>query len=58
MGSRGSVLPVFLEQMKKNILKITDKKMTRFNIIMSEAVDLVDWAMHNSIGGEIISIFR
>ena len=54
LGSRGSVLPVFLEQMKKNILKITDTKMTRFNIIMNDAVKLVDWAIENSIGGEII----
>lgn len=54
MGSRGSILPVFLEQMKNNVLKITHKNMTRFNIIMSEAVELVDWTMHNSIGGEIV----
>ncbi len=32
MGTRGSVIPVFLEEAKKGTLTITDKKMTRFNI--------------------------
>ena len=54
MGSRGSVLPVFLKQMKENILKITDKKMTRFNIVMKDAIELVNWSMNNSVGCEII----
>lgn len=54
MGSRGSVLPVFLEQMKNGYLKITNKDMTRFNIIMKDAIKMVEWALINSIGGEII----
>ena len=36
MGSRGSVIPLFLEQAKKGYLKITDFKMTRFNITLNE----------------------
>ena len=54
MGSRGSVLPEFLKQNQRGYFKITDKQMTRFNISLSEAVDMVIWALDNTIGGEII----
>ena len=54
MGSRGSVLPEFLKQSQRGYFKITDKQMTRFNISLSEAVDMVIWALDNTIGGEII----
>ena len=53
MGSRGSVIPLFLNQAKNGCLKITDEKMTRFNITLNEGVELVDWAVRNSLGGEI-----
>jgi FlaA1/EpsC-like NDP-sugar epimerase len=53
MMSRGSVIPLF-EKIKNNIYPVTDKEMTRFNIKMSEAIKLVEWALLNSIGGEII----
>lgn len=53
MGSRGSVIPLFLEQAKKGCLKITDLKMTRFNITLNEGVQMVDWAIKNALGGEI-----
>ena len=53
MGSRGSVIPKFLEQKKNGILHITDKRMTRFNITMDESIKLVLWALKNSLGGEI-----
>lgn len=54
MGSRGSVIPEFFKQKKnKNILKITDKRMTRFNISMQESIELVLWSLKNAIGGEI-----
>ena len=53
MGSRGSVIPQFLEQKKNGFLNITDKKMTRFNTTMQESINLVLWALKNSIGGEI-----
>jgi len=53
-GSRGSVYPVFTEQYKKNkCILLTDRRMTRFNIFLEDAVKMVDWAIHNSIGGEI-----
>ena len=53
MGSRGSVIPQFLEQKKNGFLNITDKKMTRFNITMEDTIKLVLWSLQNSIGGEI-----
>jgi len=54
MGSRGSVIPYFLERTAKGLpLTITDKKMTRFNISLEEGVEMVLWAIENAIGGEI-----
>ncbi len=53
MGSRGSVIPVFKEQAKKGVIKITDLKMTRFNITIEESIKLVLLALEKSIGGEI-----
>tara|TARA_B000000532_G_C18862931_1_gene404942 strand:- start:393 stop:1400 length:1008 start_codon:yes stop_codon:yes gene_type:complete len=54
LGSRGSVLPVFLNSNKKNEpFKITDPKMTRFNITLEQGVDLVNWSFANNLGGEI-----
>lgn len=54
MGSRGSVIPVFINQIKsgKNIT-VTDPNMTRFNITMNEALDLIFRALENSKGGEV-----
>mgnify|MGYP001223095080 FL=1 len=53
-GSRGSIVPFFLEQMKKKMtLTITDKRMTRFNISLEEGVNMVLWSIKNSKGGEI-----
>ena len=53
MNSRGSVLPVFIEQSKNNSFTITHKDMTRFNITLEEGVELVIFALLNSLGGEI-----
>lgn len=54
MGSRGSVIPFFMEKAKKgNILPITDKEMTRFNISLEDGVEMVLWAIENALGGEI-----
>ena len=53
MGSRGSVLETFLQQKKSGVFQITDKKMTRFNINMSEAIDFVIYCLINLKGGEI-----
>ncbi len=53
MGSRGSVIPFFLQRKKTGVLPITDYKMTRFNITLEESVDLVIKAFEQTLGGEI-----
>jgi len=53
MGSRGSVIPFFLERVKTGVLPITDSDMTRFNISLQEGVDMVLWALEKAQGGEI-----
>ncbi|PTX96921.1 UDP-N-acetylglucosamine 4,6-dehydratase (inverting) [Spartobacteria bacterium LR76] len=53
MGSRGSVIPFFLEKRKSGVLPITDERMTRFNITLEEGVSLVMLALEKSWGGEI-----
>ena len=53
MGSRGSVIPFFLEKAKTGVLPITDPSMTRFNISLNEGVAMVLWALENSLGGEL-----
>lgn len=53
IGSRGSVMPFFLEQRKKGVLPITDPQMTRFNISLEEGVKMVIHAIENSWGGEV-----
>ena len=53
MGSRGSVIPFFMECRKSGMLPITDPTMTRFNISLQEGVDMVLWALKNARGGEV-----
>jgi UDP-N-acetylglucosamine 4,6-dehydratase len=53
MGSRGSVIPFFLEKRKTGVLPITDPAMTRFNISLQDGVDMVLWALERAQGGEI-----
>jgi UDP-N-acetylglucosamine 4,6-dehydratase len=53
MGSAGSVIPLFRNQMKKGHLTITDSRMTRFWIEMAEAVALVLRGLELMSGGEI-----
>ena len=53
LGSRGSVVPLFLEQAKKKFLQITDNDMTRFNITLNDGVRMVDWVIKNTFGGEV-----
>jgi UDP-N-acetylglucosamine 4,6-dehydratase len=53
VGSRGSVVPVFRQQMEEGRLTITDERMTRFWITLPQAVDLVLYALDNLTGGEI-----
>ena len=47
MGTRGSVIPLFIQQSKKNLLTITNKEMTRFNITLEESIKLVMYAINN-----------
>ena len=53
MGSRGSVIPFFLDKKKDGMLPITHEGMTRFNISLQAGVDLVMYALENHLGGEI-----
>ncbi len=53
MGSRGSVIPLFMSIKNKNVIPITDKRMTRFMISLDEGVNLVWHAFNDMIGGEI-----
>ncbi len=53
MGSRGSVIPFFMGQRHKNVIPITDTRMTRFNITLEEGVALVMHAITHAWGGEI-----
>jgi FlaA1/EpsC-like NDP-sugar epimerase len=53
VGSRGSVIPLFLEQKKTGILTITDDKMTRFFITLEEGVRFVINCINRMKGGEV-----
>lgn len=53
MGSRGSVMPFFLEKRNSGVLPITDERMTRFNISLEQGVQLVLNALEVMWGGEI-----
>lgn len=53
MGSRGSVIPFFIDKKKTGLLPITDERMTRFNITLQEGVDFVLAAFERMWGGEL-----
>lgn len=53
MGSRGSVIPLFMTLAKKGVLPVTDERMTRFMITLEQGVDLVWHAFEDMVGGEI-----
>lgn len=54
MGTRGSVIPLFLEQIKnKQPLTITNPEMTRFVMTLEEAVDLVLYAFEHGNQGDL-----
>ena len=53
MGSRGSVIPLFLSLKNKKNIPITDKNMTRFNITLSESVKFVTFCFDKMWGGEL-----
>ena len=55
MCSRGSVIPLFIEQIKAGIpLTVTDPEMTRFIMSLEEAVDLVLYAFEHAQSGDIL----
>ena len=53
MGSRGSVIPFFIDKREEGVLPVTHKDMTRFNISLQDGVNLVMFALDNHLGGEI-----
>lgn len=54
MASRGSVIPLFVEQIRSGMpVTVTDPKMTRFMMTLEDAVDLVLYAFENARPGEI-----
>ena len=53
MGSRGSVIPFFLNASRSGTLPITDPAMTRFNISLAEGVAMVLWSLEHALGGEL-----
>ncbi len=54
MSSRGSVIPFFRNKIKKNeVVTITDIDMTRFMLTLTDAIDLVLFALENAKGGEV-----
>jgi UDP-N-acetylglucosamine 4,6-dehydratase len=53
MGSRGSVIPFFMDKKSEGILPVTHPEMTRFNISLQAGVDMVMYALEHHLGGEI-----
>lgn len=53
MGSRGSVIPFFMQKKEEGLLPITHEEMTRFNISLQDGVNMVMYALENHLGGEI-----
>lgn len=54
MASRGSVIPLWVEQMKAgNSITITDPNMTRFMMTLDDAVDLVLYAFQHGVNGDL-----
>jgi UDP-N-acetylglucosamine 4,6-dehydratase len=53
VGSRGSVIPLFIEQRKSGTITITDPRMTRFWITLEQGVEFVARCIENTHGGEV-----
>jgi len=54
MCSRGSVIPLFVNQIKNNLpITITDPQMTRYLMSLDESVELVMYAFNNGLTGDI-----
>ncbi len=55
LGSRGSVVPIFINQILNNKrLTVTDPSMTRFNITMNQALDLIFRSLSHGISGSVL----
>jgi UDP-N-acetylglucosamine 4,6-dehydratase len=53
VGSRGSVIPLFVEQRRTGVISVTDERMTRFWITLQQGVDFVIQCLGAMEGGEI-----
>ena len=53
VGSRGSVIPIFVQQRKTGKLSITDERMTRFWLTLDQGVHFVIRSIENMVGGEV-----
>jgi UDP-N-acetylglucosamine 4,6-dehydratase/5-epimerase len=53
LGSRGSVIPFFLERRASGVLPVTDERMTRFSITLQQGVDFVLECLGRMWGGEL-----
>ena len=53
MGSRGSVIPYFIQKKSSGVIPITDERMTRFNITLQQGVDFVIQCLGRMWGGEL-----
>ena len=53
VGSRGSVIPFFLDKMKTGVLPITDPRMTRFWITLDQGINFVIHCIEKMQGGEV-----
>jgi UDP-N-acetylglucosamine 4,6-dehydratase len=53
VGSRGSVIPLFVKQRESGVLTITKSEMTRFLITLQKGVDFVLESLESMVGGEL-----
>jgi len=53
VGSRGSVVPLFLQQREKGVITVTDERMTRFWITLDQGVRFVIRCLEQMAGGEV-----
>jgi UDP-N-acetylglucosamine 4,6-dehydratase len=53
VGSRGSVVPLFLQQRTKGVITVTDERMTRFWITLDQGVRFVIRCLEQMVGGEV-----
>lgn len=53
IGSRGSVIPAFMEMKKSGTIKLTDKRMTRFWLTLQQGIEFVLTSLDMMEGGEI-----